>query len=78
MFNFVVLMILKALGFGTLGPIGGTFCPQGGGFNRSSERVRVLTTLGTIAAVWQAYYGGFVPAGGLFALLQRMGMTVGT
>ncbi|KAF6843240.1 hypothetical protein CMUS01_02283 [Colletotrichum musicola] len=32
--------------------------------------------VGTLAAAWQAVYMGFVPADGLFALLQRIAMTL--
>ncbi|KAH9228262.1 hypothetical protein K456DRAFT_57543 [Colletotrichum gloeosporioides 23] len=44
--------ILAVIGFGALGPIGGSF------------------------AAWfqSVFYGGFVPAGGLFALLQSFAM----
>ncbi|KAH9907538.1 hypothetical protein F4778DRAFT_722332 [Xylariomycetidae sp. FL2044] len=31
-------------------------------------------TAGSVAAGWQATYGGLVPAGGIFAFLQRLGM----
>ncbi|KAI0477239.1 hypothetical protein GGR56DRAFT_397594 [Xylariaceae sp. FL0804] len=32
---------------------------------------------GTLMAWWQSMYGGYVPAGSLFATTQRLGMTMG-
>ncbi|KAK2008269.1 hypothetical protein LZ32DRAFT_461525 [Colletotrichum eremochloae] len=49
---WLVLFLLKLLGFGPLGPIAGS-----------------------VAASWQTWHGAAVPAGGLFAWLQRIAMT---
>ncbi|KAK2057429.1 hypothetical protein LY76DRAFT_646941 [Colletotrichum caudatum] len=69
-----VVFLLKLLGFGSLGPAGlaarlFVFLLELLGFGRLGP------IAGTFAAFWQALYGGAVPAGGIFALLQRTAMT---
>ncbi|KAK2044790.1 hypothetical protein LZ31DRAFT_553958 [Colletotrichum somersetense] len=77
MFDLLVLpvvFILKLLGFGSLGLAGFfawlfVFLLKLLGFGPLGP------IAGTFATFWQAWYGGAVPAGGLFALLQRVAMT---
>lgn len=63
-----------SLGFGPLGVITGEAPRSNSGFYRPSHALDI----GTIAAAFQSImYGGFTPAGGLFATLTSMAM-VGT
>jgi hypothetical protein len=77
-FAFVALAILvilapwavEALGFGELGPIEGMSVVV---YVQGDILMRCLF-VGTFAAWWQSTYGGYVPAGSLFAFFQRLGM----
>lgn len=62
-------LVLEALGFAELGPIPGEFDRT-----MSFHNVKLISTLGSFAATWQARYAGYVPKGSLFSFLQRLGM----
>lgn len=69
--GWLVALPLKAVGFGAAGVGGGKWM-------HCRWMIDELRFLGTIAAWWQASaYGGYVPAGSVFAVLQAAGATMG-
>lgn len=73
----VVAFIILALGFGPIG-VGASAIslPAGTNLDLTAYLLNILSdTLGTLAAAFQSYmYGGFTPAGGIFATLTSMAM----
>lgn len=74
----VVLLLLCAVGFNPVG-IGAGMTFSADGITTSMGfllgRMTHSYTKGTLAAAFQSYmYGGFTPAGGIFATLTSLGM----
>lgn len=78
----VIMLVFSVVGFGPGGVIAGKHIPRAphvffycetwpcGPLNSST-----VATSGTLAAAFQSWmYGGFTPAGGLFAVFTSMGM----
>ena len=63
--------VLTALGFGEIGIVEGKLCLP-------AEKVYDTNAwcAGSVAAMWQARFAGFVPKGSLFSFLQRCGMVL--
>ncbi|OJA07919.1 hypothetical protein AZE42_03686 [Rhizopogon vesiculosus] len=65
-------LFLRMLGFGPLGPIKGA-----SGYNCCAERLFNMSFVGGVAALMQRWlFGGAIPKGGWFAMLQRLAMKV--
>jgi hypothetical protein len=71
-----VLLPLQIVGFGALGPTGGSSSHMASEYLKGKMLIRKIKT-GSIAAMLQSVlYGGFTPGGGWFAFLQRWGMNL--
>lgn len=69
----LVVFILKLLGFGPLGVIKGNSPSLG---NPLGMAPLIQAADGFAATIQAEYYGGDIPAGGLFAILTKMGMVL--
>ena len=63
----VFFKLLENLGFGALGPRKSSLLLECAGFT-------LIFHSDSFAAWWQSFYGGKVPKGSLFAILQKIGM----